>query len=367
MKSRFDFGDMALRGEILQHAIEGTRMPMLISNPNAPDNPIIFANPAFLKLTGYTEDEVIAANCRFLQGPDTDPASVSRLRRGVSRSEDVTVTLLNYRKDRTPFWNELYISPVFDKSGALLCYFGSQLDVTHRIEAQRRLEREVAARTRDLEEMLKGRETLLHELQHRVKNNLQVVSSIINLQTREFTDPTVRHRFETLGQRVKALELVYRQLYSEINASTLDLRSYLADVIGNIVAFHDAAGRIEIQTDLHACRVPLETALPLGLMINEMITNSFKHAFGDDGHGVIRVSLRPLPEEGRWCVTVADDGVGLSPAVRQGPGRSLGMQLIDALSGQIGATVTRTSGTGATFHITFQAGEGRTAIAPPAA
>ncbi|WP_272913249.1 hybrid sensor histidine kinase/response regulator [Methylobacterium sp. SyP6R] len=116
--------------DLLFTAAEKTRMPQIITDPNQPDNPIVFANRAFQNLCGYDAAEVIGRNCRFLQGPDTDPADVAKVRDAIVARRDVVVEILNYHRDGTPFRNELYVSPVFDAEGQLRYFFASQLDVT---------------------------------------------------------------------------------------------------------------------------------------------------------------------------------------------------------------------------------------------
>ena len=111
-------------------ALDRTRQPMVVTDPRLPDNPIVLANRSFLALTGYEFDEVLGRNCRFLQGPDTDAAAVALVRAAVAERRDVKVQLLNYRKDGAKFWNELYLSPVFDEDGELVNFFASQVDVT---------------------------------------------------------------------------------------------------------------------------------------------------------------------------------------------------------------------------------------------
>ncbi|WP_375410148.1 PAS domain-containing protein [uncultured Methylobacterium sp.] len=111
-------------------ALELTRQPMVVTDPRLPDNPIVLANRAFLALTGYSAGEVLGRNCRFLQGPDTDPAAVALVRSAVAGQRELKVQLLNYRKDGKSFWNELYLSPVFDEAGELVNFFASQVDVT---------------------------------------------------------------------------------------------------------------------------------------------------------------------------------------------------------------------------------------------
>lgn len=122
--------------------VRATRMPMLITDPKQPDNPIIFTNDAFLRLTGYERHEIIGRNCRFLQGPETSRANVTRLREAIAAQEQIELDLLNYRKDGTTFWNRVLVSPVFDYKGELSYFFASQFDVTLQREHLSRLERE---------------------------------------------------------------------------------------------------------------------------------------------------------------------------------------------------------------------------------
>ncbi|MCG6116428.1 MAG: PAS domain-containing protein, partial [Mesorhizobium sp.] len=111
-------------------AVRTTRMPMLITDPHQPDNPIVFVNDAFIRLTGYGRDEILGRNCRFLQGTGTNADDVARVRNAVARREAVEVDLLNYRKDGSSFWNRLLVSPVFDDAGNLTYFFASQFDVS---------------------------------------------------------------------------------------------------------------------------------------------------------------------------------------------------------------------------------------------
>ena len=157
---------LADRRELALIAVERTRTSMAVTDPRQPDDPMVLANRAFLKLTGYAADEIIGRNCRLLQGADTDPNAVEEIRAAIAAARETTVTLLNYRKDGTSFWNELHISPIHDDDGALLYFFSSQRDVS----ALREVERLADAELR-----------LLREVDHRAKNALALVQGIVRL------------------------------------------------------------------------------------------------------------------------------------------------------------------------------------------
>ncbi len=145
---------------LLEAAIASSSVGIVIADINLPDKPLIYVNPAFEVITGYSRDEVIGRNCRFLQGPDTDPAPLAEIRRAIANHTSCRVTLKNYRKDGTYFWNELLVSPVFDGTGNLTHFIGVQSDVTGEIEALASL-RQSEARYRKIAEQL---ELTLEEL-----------------------------------------------------------------------------------------------------------------------------------------------------------------------------------------------------------
>ena len=128
-----------------ERAVIATDITFAITDPRKPDNPLVWVNPSFTRVTGYEQDDVVGRNCRFLQGPATDPAAVDEIRRAIAEHSTVTTTLLNYRKDGTAFWNQLSISPVFDGSGDLVSFVGVQTDVTERVRVEHEREAAFAA------------------------------------------------------------------------------------------------------------------------------------------------------------------------------------------------------------------------------
>jgi two-component system NtrC family sensor kinase len=133
-----------LSPELLNHAIASSSVGVVIADVKQPKQPLIYCNPAFEKITGYSREEVIGYNCKFLQGKDTSPEAVETIRQALKTQTGCCVILRNYRKDRTPFWNELTISPVFDQQGDLTHYVGIQSDISEKVEAIEALQKSEA-------------------------------------------------------------------------------------------------------------------------------------------------------------------------------------------------------------------------------
>ena len=113
----------------LMMALQSAQQNFAVSDPSLPDNPIVYASGGFLQLTGYAMSQVIGRNCRFLQGPGTDPKAVDRIRRGVAEGVDTSVCLLNYKADGTPFWNQFFVASLRDADGSIVNYVGVQCEV----------------------------------------------------------------------------------------------------------------------------------------------------------------------------------------------------------------------------------------------
>ena len=343
------------RGDPFAAAVRATRMPMVITDPGQADNPIVFCNVAFQQLTGFAREEIVGRNCRFLQGPDTDPAAVSTIRDAVREGHDVAIDILNYRKDGTTFWNALYLSPVRDDNGTLRFFFASQLDVTDRVEAQQIIndqkalvEREVERRTADLRTALEAKTILLHEVDHRVKNNLTMIGSLLRLQVRTIEEPAIAAKLDSMLERVDALAVVHRQLYQSSDISKFDIGGFASSLATDVVG---ASGRtdIELSIDAHPMFVDAANASALGLILNEILTNAIKHGFanGRPGH----LSVRVDNEAGRGIIRICDDGPGLPSNARS---RSIGTALITRLSRQASAeAVWSDNAPGTCVTITF--------------
>ncbi|MFC6049794.1 PAS domain-containing protein, partial [Methylobacterium hispanicum] len=167
-------------GDIFFAAVETTRMPMIVTDPRQPDNPIIFANRAFLAMTGYAPEELVGRNCRFLQGPETDRETIAEVRQAIAERREFATEILNYRKNGSTFWNALFVSPVYNAAGELVYFFGSQLDVSRRRDAEDALGQ--AQKMEALGQLTGG-------IAHDFNNLLQVIVGYVDILASGLADP----------------------------------------------------------------------------------------------------------------------------------------------------------------------------------
>lgn len=322
-------------------AVRATRMPMVITDPRQPDNPIVFCNKAFQTLTGYSREDILGRNCRFLQGPDTDPAAVREIHDAVTAGSDCAVDILNYRKDGSTFWNALYLSAVRGAAGEIQFFFASQLDVTDRIEAHRtvaeqkaEVEREVDRRTAALQAALEEKTMLLNEVDHRVKNNLTMVGSLLRLQTRQNRDPLAKKPLSTMLQRVDALASVNRGLYQGADVKHFDIGEFAHRLTADLT---DAGGRADAEMILNVqpVTIPAENAAAFGLILNELLINALDH--GGVENGPLKIMISILRHADRGELTVSDNGPGFDTDAS--PESGIGMTLVRRLARQLGGDV----------------------------
>ncbi len=200
---------------------------------------------------------------------------------------------------------------------------------------------------------LKERETLLKEIHHRVKNNMQVVSSLLSLQAAQATE---RETIETLNEsqrQIRSMALIHEKLYRSGSLAEIDFGDYVESLVGELLRMYNVAeGAITINADIENVQLGVDTAIPCALIINELVSNSLKHAFPDGRTGDVTVALQRA--NGAYTLTVADNGVGFPPNVDFRATDSLGMQLVVTLVNQLDGTITLDRTKGTTFIITFK-------------
>jgi PAS domain S-box-containing protein len=322
-------------------AFKATRMPMIVTDPNQKDNPIIFCNEAFRRLTGYSDDEVVGRNCRFLQGPETDRQTISMIRDAVAAGRDVAADVLNYRKDGSTFWNAVFISPVRDESGKIVYFFASQVDFTHvksreadLAAARHQAEAEVAQNTAKLSAALEARTLLVHEVDHRVKNNLLTMASIVKMQARITRDDRKRATLMSVLNRIEALSTVQRKLFTLDDVSTFDFSEFTRELVSELV---EATGRkdIGLSLDLSPLLVPADKATPLSLIVNELVGDAVRRGLSDGG-GDIHVRVQRL--NGHFLIRIEDTSEPVEPDYESA---ELGRMLIEAAVLQLAAKIER--------------------------
>lgn len=216
------------------------------------------------------------------------------------------------------------------------------------------LEERVEERTRDLVAAVGEKEALLKEIHHRVKNNLQVISSMLNLQARRLRDRELASAFEESQQRIHTIALVHERLYQSRDLSNIGFDDYLKSLVANIMYAQNAGERgISADVEIAGISLPIQRAIPCGLIVNELITNAVKHAFPHGNGGTIRVSMKSVGD--RIELVIADDGVGLPPGLDLSKSDSLGLDLVHAFAEQLDAELEVCSEHGASFTLRFAA------------
>ncbi len=281
--------------EALGQAVERAQVAMVLCDARLADLPMTYVNGAFEAMTQYGRDFALGRNCRFLQGPETDPADVESIRTGLRAQDEVQVTLTNHRADGSTFRNQLLISPIHDENGALIAYFGVLREV-----------HDTGPSAEGADDASIG---LLRELQHRVKNHLAMVVSMIRTQAmREVTADSLRG----ISRRVEALALLYEEMLKG-NGEGAGKRRIAAgpylDRIASVLSSLESRDAIRTNVEHDEIELTVDQAALLGLLLSEFLTNALEHAFEGREQGVVEVSLRR--EGDRVRLTVEDDGSGM--------------------------------------------------------
>jgi two-component sensor histidine kinase len=201
---------------------------------------------------------------------------------------------------------------------------------------------------------LREKEVLLKEIHHRVKNNLQVIASLVDIQTNTLDNPALRGVFRDVRDRVRSMALVHEKLYQSESLARVEFADYTRSLLEYLARAHgNTETSVGLKLDLRPVSLSVEAAVPCGLILNELVTNAFKHAFHGRSKGKVTTALR-TSEAGQVCLRVSDNGVGLPAGMDWRQSRSLGLRLIHLLAGQLNATVEVRTGAGTEFLISFQ-------------
>ena len=286
-----------------------TRMSVCLTDPHQPDNPIVFCNEAFERLTGYEEKDIVGRNCRFLQGPATDQDQVQRLREAISEEKVVVVELLNYRKDGSTFWNTLHLGPIYDSDGNLKYFFGSQWDVTD-VHQSRSEERHAKAMAR--------------EVSHRLKNVFAVIGGIVNITGRSMDARDVSKK---INERINALGRSYEPTLDDAAFGTIQI----GPAIKSVLAPYDPEGERFI-FEGNGVRTEPNAISVIGLTLHELATNATKYGALSTPEGKITVAWRHVSDKvGRQALEIDWKEEG-GPTIEAEPGdRGTGFDIANTL------------------------------------
>ena len=301
-----------------------------------------FVNNQMAKLLGYTVDEMINRN--FFEFMDEEAkneakSKLERRKKGITERHDFRFK----KKDGSDLWTIVSTNPIKNDKGEFIGALGMITDITDRKQAEEQI-------SKSLEE----KEVLLQEIHHRVKNNMTVIMSLLKLQADRVKD---KHYREMLGDsmgRIKTMALIHEKLYKAKDLAKVDFNDYLKDMINSMfMSYGLSSHKVALKTDVEDVAFGIDTAIPCGLIINELVSNSLKYAFPEAREGEIKVSLR-RNDKAEVELTVSDNGVGMPEDVDFRKTDSLGLNLVNTLVGQLQGKIELYREKGTEFIITFK-------------
>ncbi len=310
-----------------------------------------YVNEAACRALGYSRDELLG-----LSVPDISPAypaeKWSATWQILKKAGHMTFETLHKRKNGE-------LCPVEITANYLR--FG---DTEYNCAFVRDI-RERRATEEKIKSSLQEKEVLLKEIHHRVKNNLQIITSLLDLQAEVIGDRATREKFRESRNRVRSMALIHERLYRAVDLASIDLAEYVQTLANFLFASYASANRaIALQTDIEPLSISVEHAVPCGLILNELITNALKYAFPQGGTGIIGVELKMLGE-GRVMLRIWDNGVGLPPSVDPHQSETLGLTIVTTLARQLRGELSVQRGGGTEFTIAFVASSAKTKTAQP--
>jgi len=320
--------------ERLFKAIEIAKEAVSIQSP---DLITVYANDAMAHLFGYEKGELIGKHVSLLNADATSEATMSQIVAGIEKDGYWEGEVHNKRKDGSELLTYASTTAIKDRGGKIINFISTQHDITTRKQAEEKIK-----------ESLKEKELLLQEIHHRVKNNMQVISSLLKLQAATIKEETLRSAFRDTEHRVRAMSLVHEKLYQSKDFTHVPFRDYLTSLIRYLYqSYTPKAGTIELVTEIEDLPLTITHAIPCGLIVNELLSNALKHAFPGERTGTITLSLHS-PEPHTYELTVSDDGIGIPDEIDPKTTKTLGLHLVsilveDQLKGEI--EVEREGGT----------------------
>jgi PAS domain S-box-containing protein len=302
-----------------------------------------YANRRYAELFGYSEKELESQSIHSVVHPDDLDMVLRYHNRRIQRKEAPSrYEFKGMRKDGTSIYLEVDAKAIL-KEKKVVGTRSYIWDITDRKMAEEKLKAS-----------LKEKEVLLREIHHRVKNNLQIISSLLNLQSRHIKDEPSLDMFQESRNRVRSMALVHEKLYRSGDLAKIDISEYIQSLANHLfVSYGVNSSSIELNVEVKDVYMDINTSIPCGLIINELVANSLKHAFLGRKKGKIRIFLQS-ENKSQFRLVVSDDGVGLPGSLDVSKNESLGLQLVTMLIEQLHGTLTIDRNHGTSFEIVFK-------------
>jgi PAS domain S-box-containing protein len=321
------------------------------------DGYITWYNQRWYDYTGTTPEQMEGWGWQSVHDPEVLPQVVERWKESIATGKlfDMVFPLRGADGIFRPFLTR--VMPVLDQEDRIIRWFGTNTDISEQKRTEEALQKahvELAGQMEERIKELREKEVLLKEVHHRVKNNLQVISSLVSMQADGSQDDTVREVLNDVTYRVRSMALVHEKLYHSESLARIDFAEYAQSLLGYLWRAHGAAAEaIRLTLDLEPVELPVDTAVPCGLILNELAGNALKHAFRGRTAGEVTVALHRA-EDGRVSLSVRDNGVGLPAEFDWQQAGSLGLRLVQMLAGQLHATVEVERDGGTEFNLSFR-------------
>jgi PAS domain S-box-containing protein len=340
----------ALESEQFRRFLDQIPVAIVVSELKSRER-IVYANPEFEKLSGQTAAEVEGKSWNHLHGRGDGEETERKLGAAVAEASDFVGTFRIERPGCEPAIVDAYSNVIQDDDGSPAFRLVALVDVS----AHEKVQRE------ELEQLVRDKDTLLREIQHRVRNNLQMITTLIRLEARNAPAGMATAPFDRLAGRIESVQLLYQSLSQDAQGDEIDLGVYLSQIASAVMRSHAVDGiRLDLKLDTYP--VSVNVAMPAGLVVNELMTNALKYAFtGRDGG---TITVRSLADGDGCRVVVADDGVGLPDGVQWPKPGKLSSLIVRSLreNAKAGIEVESSRGRGTRVTIAFT----RAAAAPEA-
>ncbi|MCK9422195.1 MAG: PAS domain S-box protein [Bacteroidales bacterium] len=303
----------------------------------------IYASPSSKEIYGYEPGEILHKNLYDLAHPDFLSYSEENFSEMLKTRKERQFVYLAQKKNGMYFWVESILNPIFDRlTGELKELVG----VTRDIQERKIIELEIMEGT-------KQKENLLKEIHHRVKNNFAILVSLINMQMDQSNNPELRQSLSNLQLRIRTMALVHEMLYRSKDFEKISFPDYLRS-LASVVAGTYNRRDIHVSFETDETVMDIESSIPLGLIINEILSNVYKHAFPDGKPGNIRILLKKKPDRPIVCLTIHDNGIGLpiNFSLEQCP--TMGLQIVQILGRQLEGDIVLKNDEGTLFTLCFQ-------------